>query len=448
MLVMLRRLSLTPVLALIAMALLVVPSGGTTDATAAGGVVPGQFIVLVNEGFDPAGVANDHAAAPLRVFGPATHGFAARLSESQVDRLSVDPRVNNVVADRSVSITCHKANHPCSGGGGGGGSTQVVPAGVKRIGADQVWTDTTGSAIGVAVIDTGVDFNHSDLSVAPDCFTAYASCQDDNGHGTHTAGTIAALNNSQDVVGVAPGVTLYSVKVLDTSGSGTWSAVIAGVDWVTARAGTIHVANMSLGGSGPDSGNCGDPNSDGIIDDPFHRAICNSVAAGVTYVVSAGNDPNKEVSQQVPAAYPEVIAVASSTAMDGSNACRSFSGKILADTASYFTTDGAGVSVSAPGADKEDISKSCFIKSVGILSLKVGGGTTRMSGTSMASPHVSGVAALILEDHPGFSPADIRSRIESSADRKGTAPLNSPSVAYTFDGEREGVVSAPGATQP
>jgi subtilisin family serine protease len=445
---MLRRLSLFPLLALAGLALLVVSSGSTTDANAADDVVPGQFIVIVNDGFDPGGVASDHAAAPLRLFGVASHGFAAKLSESQVDRLSSDPRVNNVVADRRVSITCHKANHPCSGGGGGGASTQVVPPGVKRIGADQVWTNTTGNGIGVAVIDTGVDFNHGDLSVAPDCFTAYAFCEDDNGHGTHTAGTIAARNNSQDVVGVAPGVTLYSVKVLDPSGSGTWSAVIAGVDWVTARAGTIDVANMSLGGSGSNSANCGDPNNDGIIDDPLHRAICNSVAAGVTYVVSAGNDASKEVSQQVPAAYPEVIAVASSTAADGSNACRSFSGKILADTASYFTTDGTGVSVSAPGADKEDISKSCFIKSVGILSLKLGGGTTRMSGTSMASPHVAGVAALILEDHPGFSPADVRSRIESSADRKGTAPLNSPSGAYSYDGEREGVVSAVGATQP
>lgn len=445
---MLRRLSLFPLLALAGLALLVVSSGSTTDANAADDVVPGQFIVIVNDGFDPGGVASDHAAAPLRLFGVASHGFAAKLSESQVDRLSSDPRVNNVVADRRVSITCHKANHPCSGGGGGGASTQVVPPGVKRIGADQVWTNTTGNGIGVAVIDTGVDFNHGDLSVAPDCFTAYAFCEDDNGHGTHTAGTIAARNNSQDVVGVAPGVTLYSVKVLDPSGSGTWSAVIAGVDWVTARAGTIDVANMSLGGSGSNSANCGDPNNDGIIDDPLHRAICNSVAAGVTYVVSAGNDASKEVSQQVPAAYPEVIAVASSTSADGSNACRSFSGKILADTASYFTTDGTGVSVSAPGADKEDISKSCFIKSVGILSLKLGGGTTRMSGTSMASPHVAGVAALILEDHPGFSPADVRSRIESSADRKGTAPLNSPSGAYSYDGEREGVVSAVGATQP
>ena len=443
-----RRFVLFPLAAVVGLTLVILSSASSTDAAAPAGVVPGQYIVVVNEGFDPVGVADDHVAVPLHLYRAAARGFAARLSQAQVDRLSNDPRVNSVVEDHTVSITCHKPNHPCSGGGDSGSSSQVLPAGVKRVGADGVWTNTTGNGVGVAVIDTGIDFNHGDLSVAADCFTAYMSCQDDNGHGTHVGGTIAALNNSQDVVGVAPGATLYAVKVLNQSGSGTWSSVIAGVDWVTARAGIIKVANMSLGGAGADSANCGDPDNDGIIDDPLHSAICNSVAAGVTFVVAAGNDPNKEISQQVPAAYPEIIAVASSTALEGSSACRSFGGKVPADAASYFTTDGVGVSVSAPGEDKEDISKSCFLKSVGILSLKLGGGTTRMSGTSMASPHVAGVVALILEDHPGLSPTDVRIRIESSASRRGTAPLNSPSSAYTYDGEREGVVWAGSATQP
>ena len=451
---MIRRFRFPTLLALVVglIALGIVSSGSAVTATGnePGDVIPGQFIILTEPGADPAQVAADHAARPLHVYTVAARGFAARLSQAKVDALLADPRVNNVVPDRVVSLLCHKPQHPCNGGGGTTTSSQVLPAGVKRVGADQVWGTTTGNGVGVAVVDTGLDFNHTDLSVAASCFTAFTSCQDDHGHGTHVGGTIAARNNTQDVVGVAPNATLYAVKVLDQNGSGTWSGVIAGVDWVTQNASTlgIRVANMSLGGSGSNSANCGDPNLDGVIDDPLHKAICNSVGAGVTYVVAAGNSASGEISQSVPAAYPEVMAIASTTAVDGSNACKSFSGSITADTASYFTTDGVGVSVSAPGEEKENINRGCLISSVGVLSLKLGGGTTRMSGTSMSAPHVSGVVALMLQLNPALTPADVRSKIESSAHRKGTAPLNSPTSSYSFDGEREGIASAPGATTP
>ena len=435
---------------LIALGLVSSDSAVTARGDGPGDVIPGRYIVVVNEGYAPSQVAADHAALPLHVYTVAARGFAARLSQAKVDALLADPRVNNVVPDRVVSLLCHKPQHSCNGGGGTTTSSQVLPAGVKRVGADQVWGTTTGNGVGVAVVDTGLDFNHTDLSVAASCFTAFTSCQDDHGHGTHVGGTIAARNNTQGVVGVAPNATLYAVKVLDQNGSGTWSGVIAGVEWVTQNAGTlgIKVANMSLGGSGSNSANCGDPNLDGVIDDPLHKAICNSVAAGVTYVVAAGNSASGEISQSVPAAYPEVMAIASTTAVDGSNTCKSFSGSITADTASYFTTDGVGVSVSAPGEEKENINRGCLISSVGVLSLKLGGGTTRMSGTSMSAPHVSGVVALMLQLNPALTPADVRSKIESSADRKGTAPLNSPTSSYSFDGEREGIASAPGATTP
>lgn len=424
---------------------------GDREAQAASDVVPGQFIVVLNGDHSPGAVASDHAAAPLHSFRVAARGFVARLSPRQVDSLLSDPRVNNVVADRYVSIACHRPNHQCNGGDGGGDAgTQVVPEGVKRVGASNVWGSTTGSGVGVAVLDTGLDFNHSDLSVAGACFTAFSSCQDDHGHGTHVGGTIAARNNSQDVVGVAPGATLYAVKVLDQGGSGTWGTVMAGVDWVTANSGAlgIRVANMSLGGTGSDSANCGDPNGDGIYEDPLHKSICDSVAAGVTYVVAAGNSSSREISDYVPAAYPEVIAVASTTAVTGSNACKWLSSPIKADTASYFTTDGVGVVVSAPGEDRENVNRGCIINSEGILSTKLGGGTTRMSGTSMASPHVAGIAALVLAKDGALTPAQVASRIESTADRKGVAPLDSPTSGYSFDGEREGVAWAPGAVAP
>lgn len=155
------------------------------------------------------------------------------------------------------------------------------------------------------------------------------------------------------------------------------------------------------------------------------------------------------IAQQIPAAYPEVLAIASATAIDGANACKRSSGIIKADTASYFTTDGAGVTVSAPGEDQENVNGGCLITSKGILSLKLGG-TTRMSGTSMASPHAAGVAALVVSTLPtATDPSKIsctvKTRIQSAAYFQGAAPLDSPTSSYDFDGAREGIVSAPGA---
>jgi subtilisin family serine protease len=142
------------------------------------------------------------------------------------------------------------------------------------------------------------------------------------------------------------------------------------------------------------------------------------------------------------------MAVASTTALKGASSYRGFAG-IPADTASYFTTDGSGVAISAPGEDEEHVSRAGAITSVGILSTMLGGGTTRMSGTSMASPHVAGVAALIYASMTtapdGSTPDDVRSKIASTSLGFGTVPLASPNSCYTFDGVPEGVVSAAAA---
>lgn len=329
---------------------------------------------------------------------------------------------------------------------------EVVPAGVQRIGAAPGQSAYTGAGVGVAIVDTGIDRNHADLKpLGSVCFYAYSSsCQDDNGHGTHVAGIVTARDNDLDVVGVAPKATLYAAKVLDKTGSGSDSTVMAGLDWVADNANLvtppIRVVNMSLGRPGT------------LDDNPALRAMVQAVYdLGISVVVSAGNDSSKEVKQQVPATYPEVMAVASTTAVDGSNAgCKFFRSIIWKDTASYFTTDGAfnpstriGVTVSAPGEDKENVTKSCFASPIGILSTRLGGGTTRMSGTSMAAPHVAGVVALMWQKALTFGgsllPEDARLQIRTGVDRGGVAPLNSPTGGYTFDGEREGILFAPGA---
>ncbi|MCH8155063.1 MAG: S8 family serine peptidase, partial [Proteobacteria bacterium] len=254
---------------------------------------------------------------------------------------------------------------------------------------------------------------------------------------------VGAAQNGADVVGVAPGVWLMSVKVLDSSGSGYDSNVIAGLNYIAnyiaANLTNGDVVNMSLGR----------PYSAGDDGGPLHQAVqaltdpsFESGRDPITVVVAAGNDPSKEISDMVPARFSEVMAVASTTAEDGNNKCRSYSGRIWADTASYFTTDGTGVAISAPGAQKENISRGCRAQSVGILSLALGGGTTRKSGTSMASPHVAGVVALMLQATPGLAPNTVRSIIQGTADKCGTAPLNSPTNGYSFDGVREGIVDA------
>jgi len=262
------------------------------------------------------------------------------------------------------------------------------------------------------------------------------------------AGIVAAVNNGIDVVGVAPAATVYAVKVLNRRGSGSDSTVLAGLDWVAGHASAvtpnIKIVNMSLGRTGT------------LDDNPALRAGVQSLTqAGITVVVAAGNECNLEVSHEVPATYPEVFAVASATAVKGTAYRGPF---ILADTASYFTTDGAmepapdgsgyiGVTISAPGEDQENVNKNS-LSSVGILSLKLGGGATRMSGTSMAAPHCAGVAALLYEKYgASLTPEQARAKIMSGASNTGAAPLDSPTKCYTFDGSREGILSAPGALQ-
>jgi subtilisin len=297
--------------------------------------------------------------------------------------------------DAPVRLPDHTLARPGSGGGTAG---QVVPWGIHRVGA----AASTGKGIHVYVLDTGIDSRHADLAASLGNGFAAESCKgggcqfpwdDDHDHGTHVAGTIGALNNGVDVVGVAPEVTLHAVKVLSKAGSGSRSGVIAGIDWVaseTRKLGMATVANMSLGGSGSKSGTCTDAGFSGT--DTYHAAICNARNAGVVFVVAAGND-GADAAGAVPAAYDDAVITVSATTCSFSTSNNVQSCSAGSDdwtswsnwgnrTASWTGHASAPVAVAAPGR--------------GILSTKRGGGTVSMSGTSMASPHAAGAAAVFL----------------------------------------------------
>jgi subtilisin family serine protease len=260
----------------------------------------------------------------------------------------------------------------------------------------------------VAIIDTGIDIDHPDLNVVGGVNCSTGSSFDDlNGHGTHVAGTVAAKDNAIGVVGVAPGASLYAVRVLDANGFGSTATVVCGLDWVTANAASlgIKVANGSYGGSGSDDGNCGLTNLD-----VEHMAVCNLVNAGVTFVVAAGNE-NSNFANSTPAAYNEVLTVAGIADFNGQpggGAPQTCGSADVDDTAydfSNWTTIGSSDvihTIAAPG--------KC------ILSTWMGGGYNTISGTSMATPHVTGAVALCIATGACTgTPSQIMAKIRSDA---------------------------------
>lgn len=333
--------------------------------------IPDQFIVVLDDRVADVGAAARDIAA--RTGGRVGHtyrfalkGFVIRLpAGADPDQILRDPRVAFIEQDSVATLFDHVAAE--------------VPTGVNRINAELNRTTGAGTGLGVAVIDTGIQLTHPDLNVVGHVtfVRGTKSGNDDNGHGTHVAGTIGAKDDGVGVVGVAPGVALYAVKVLDRNGSGAFGDVIKGVDWVTQNAAKIAVANMSLGGSlaNADDGNCGNTNGDAL-----HRAVCGSVSAGVVYAVAAGNS-SSDAKDFRPAAYREVITVSaladSNGLPDGGGPATGFGAD---DTFATFSNFGAAVDVIAPG--------------VNIRSTCIGSSYCTKSGTSMASPHGAGAAAL------------------------------------------------------
>jgi aqualysin 1 len=315
------------------------------------------------------------------VYSAALRGFSARLTAWQIDALENDPLVAYVEADGTMAI-----------------SVQLIPWGITRIDAD-LSTTLAGNGSGAIanvnayIIDTGIDTNHTDLNVVRHVNFAGGPNKDCNGHGTHVSGTVAARDDTADVVGVAPGAPLTGVKVLGCSGSGKTSGVIKGIDWVTANAVKPAIANMSLGGGASKS-----------LDD----AVIKSADSHVFYSIAAGNS-GANACNYSPARAGTHNGVMTTAATDSS------------DKEASWSNYGNCVDIWAPG--------------VSILSTKKGGGTTTMSGTSMAAPHVGGTGALYLSSHTGATPATVEAAIKTDADRTGKTSKDGRSIILDYAGE-------------
>ncbi len=375
----------------------------------------GYIVVLKDDALNAPAVAAEHArnfGVGLRhVYSHALKGYAAVIAPERLADVQNDPRVLFVSADRPVWAFA-----------------QTLPTGVDRIQRElSLHFGSNTWSFAVAVIDTGSG-PHPDLNIAGgvNCSTG-RNFKDGNGHGTHVAGTVGATNNGDGVVGVAPGIPIYSVRVLNNAGSGSWASVICGIDWVTANAASLNikVANMSLGGTGSDDGHCGNTNGDAM-----HKALCNSVAAGVTYVVAAGNS-NSDFSGFVPAAYSEVLTVTAMADFNGqpgggaAATCRTDVDDTSADF-SNFTTVGSSDelhTIAAPG--------------VCILSTWKGGGYNTISGTSMATPHVTGTAAACIAGPcAGMTPSQVMSSLRSdAAGQPANGFLGDPNNPITTGGQ-------------
>lgn len=367
--------------------------------------IPGQYIVVFKEGVKNIDsivdeIETKHKGDHIASYRNALKGFAVAMSSTEAEKVKKDPRVDFVAEDREVNILGKFENAKTVVQ-----QAQVSPTGINRINAPS--STAKGSGVTVAIIDTGIDLTHPDLvgnilNNGISCIRRTTS-KDDNGHGTHVSGTIAALDNGIGVVGVAPQAKLIPVKVLDRNGSGTWSSVICGIDWITAHASqyNIKVANMSLGGPGSSDNNCGNTNNDVL-----HKAICKSRDAGVTYVVAAGNE-NANSANSVPAAYDDAVITVS--ALADSNGLFGGTGPLTSygqdDTFATFSNFGSIVDIGAPG--------------VSIYSTWKSGSYKTSSGTSMASPHVAGAAALYLNAHPDSTWTQIRDGLRAIGEAVG-----------------------------
>ncbi|MFB7172831.1 S8 family serine peptidase [Streptomyces sp. NPDC056254] len=343
---------------------------GVIENAGAAGSVPGSYIVTLKDSAARStadsgkAVAKRYGARIDRTYTAALNGYSVKVSEAQARKLAADPAVQSVVQDRVFTVDATQPNPPSWG-------LDRIDQRALPLNQSYTYPDKAGEGVTAYVIDTGVRITHQDFggraSYGYDAIDNDNTAQDGHGHGTHVAGTVAG-----GAYGVAKKAKIVGVRVLDNNGSGTTAQVVAGIDWVTRNAVKPAVANMSLGGG---------------ADSALDTAVRNSIASGITYGVAAGNE-STNASTKSPARVAEAITVGATTSSDAK--------------ASY-SNYGSVLDIFAPG--------SSITSAWGTGDTS----TNTISGTSMATPHVVGAAALYLAQNPSSTPAQVRDGLVAAA---------------------------------
>ncbi|GHH36713.1 S8 family peptidase [Streptomyces candidus] len=341
------------------------PAEGVVIGANAEGAVAGSYLVVLDAKADKKALAKSYGGELKRDYTAAVNGFSANgLTETEAKRLAADPAVSKVVQNKTFHADAVQDNPPSWGLDR---VDQADTAGDKKY----AYPDHAGEGVTAYVIDTGVRVTHKDFGGRAvsgfDAIDNDDNADDGNGHGTHVAGTIAGTAH-----GVAKKAKIVAVRVLDNQGSGTTEQVVAGIDWVTKNHKGPSVANMSLGGG---------------VDPVLDAAVEKAIASGITFAVAAGNDAD-DAKNHSPARVPEALTVASSTNTDAQ---------------SGFSNFGSLVDLYAPGSD--------------ITAPWIGSdeATKTISGTSMATPHVAGAAAVHLAGHQDATPAQVAEALTGGA---------------------------------